>query len=509
MMGTELHQPTPDVGLDEDACQRAVRARDPRFDGLFFVAITTTRIYCRPICPARVTYPDRRRFFRTAAEAERAGYRPCLRCRPELAPGRALCDAVSRLAYVAAHRIAAGALNGRSVAQLARELCVSERHLRRALERELGVSPIELAQTHRLLLAKRLLADTDLPVTRVAYASGFQSLRRFNAAFREHYRMPPSDLRSSQRASRTGNGRTAGEMLRVTLAYRAPFAWCELLAFLRRHASPGVELVEANRYARTIRIDGRTGVIVVEDAAHTVDRERLADGTSPRATHVTVDVSPDLVPVLMPLLARVRHFLDLDAEPAAIDAHLAEGGLAALVAQRPGLRIPGALDAFEAALDVLLHAGSVSPTAALFLARRIVATLGERVETDMPGLSWLAPGAERVAGAGAAKLEEAGVPRLRAHAITAVARAVADGAIRMDVGADVEATRRALMECAGIADSLATLIVLRTLRWPDTFPANDPVLQRAAGAPDAQALRARAERWRPWRGYAAQHLYAS
>jgi AraC family transcriptional regulator, regulatory protein of adaptative response / DNA-3-methyladenine glycosylase II len=186
-------------GLSPDICERALDARDARFDGIFFVGITTTRIYCRPVCPARVSYHDRRRFFDSAASAERAGFRPCLRCRPELAPGRALIDAVPNLARVAAHRIAAGALNGRGVARLADDLGVSDRHLRRVLERELGVSPLELAQTHRLLLAKRLLADTSLPITRIAYASGFQSLRRFNSVFRERYRLSPTRLRGDPR----------------------------------------------------------------------------------------------------------------------------------------------------------------------------------------------------------------------------------------------------------------------------------------------------------------------
>src|ERR687897_3435511 len=196
--------------LQPDICQRAVRARDVRFDGIFFVGITTTRVYCPPVCPARVSYPERRRFFETAASAERAGYRPCLRCRPELAPGRALMDAVPRLARLAAQRIGAGALNGNSVADLARELGVSERHLRRALERELGVSPAELAQTHRLLLAKRLLAETSLPVTRIAFASGFQSLRRFNSVFRERYRLSPSALRRTPALSDAGRDAGAG-----------------------------------------------------------------------------------------------------------------------------------------------------------------------------------------------------------------------------------------------------------------------------------------------------------
>jgi len=195
--------------LDAGVCARALGARDARFDGLFFVGITSTRIYCRPVCPARVSYPDRRRFFESAAAAEGAGFRPCLRCRPELAPGRALVDAVPRLAHVAAHRIAAGALNDGSVTELATDLGVSERQLRRALDREVGVSPLELAQTHRLLLAKRLLVDTTLPVTRIAYASGFQSLRRFNAAFNERYRMSPSALRRGHAGEVLGPSRLA------------------------------------------------------------------------------------------------------------------------------------------------------------------------------------------------------------------------------------------------------------------------------------------------------------
>src|SRR5258707_6737878 len=247
--------------LTADICQRALRARDARFDGVFFVGITTTGIYCRPVCPSRSAIPTRRRFFESAAEAEHAGYRPCLRCRPELAPGRAVMDAVPRLAQAAALRIAAGALNGHSLGCLARELGVSERHVRRALEREIGVSPIALAQTHRLLLAKRLLADTDLPVTRVAFASGFQSLRRFNAAFREHYRLSPSALRP-----RPVRPLPETDLVRLTLSFRAPLAWNPLLAFLERSALPGAEVVLDGGYGRTIRLDDTAGVVFVRPA---------------------------------------------------------------------------------------------------------------------------------------------------------------------------------------------------------------------------------------------------
>jgi AraC family transcriptional regulator of adaptative response / DNA-3-methyladenine glycosylase II len=495
--------------LTPDVCRRALDARDARFDGIFFVGITTTRIYCRPVCPARVSYPERRRFFDSAASAEREGFRPCLRCRPELAPGRALIDAVPRLATVAAHRIGAGALNGRGVAELAVELGVSERHLRRALERELGVSPVQLAQTHRLLLAKRLLVDTSLPVTRIAFASGFQSLRRFNSVFQERYRLSPSALR---RGPRAGEGPRAdarrptsppaeNDLVRLMLAYRAPLAWGVLTELLRRDAMPGVEVVEDGRYGRTIRLDGRTGVVFAENAV-----AGAPNGHAAKA-QLTVEVSPSLLPVLMPLLSRVRHLFDLDAEPGVIDACLEREGLGELVRRRRGLRLPGALDGFEIALRSLLAGPLPSGSGTGGLAGHVVEEIGEPVRTTHPALTRIAPGAERVTDAGSARLVALGVPPRRAEIILTVARAVADGRLRLEPGCDAIATRRALMEIDGIGDRLATTIVMRALYWPDAFPATDRTLQVAAGVSSAAELRDRAERWRPWRAYAALHLW--
>jgi AraC family transcriptional regulator of adaptative response / DNA-3-methyladenine glycosylase II len=456
---------------------------------VFFVGITTTRIYCRPICPARVSCHDHRRFFRSAAAAERAGFRPCLRCRPELAPGRAAVDAVPRLAQAAAQHIAAGALNGRSVADLARELGVSERHLRRALEREAGVSPLELAQTHRLLLAKRLLADTALPVTQVAYASGFQSLRRFNAAFRARYRTPPSVVR---RAPGTPSGRSLGgtfgaalgaSPLRLTLAYRAPLAWDALLDVLARDAVYGVDLVDGRRYARTVRVGAHVGVVVLEH-----DAERRA--------HVVAQVSASLVPALMPLLARLRRLLDLDAEPTAIDAHLTQGGLGALVARRPGLRLPGAVDGFDVAVRAILGRRAAA----------VVAALGECVGSGVPALDRLPATASAVAAAGVAGLEALGVPPRRAAALATVAARVTDGTIRLEPGSAASAACRGLAECPGVGARTATAVVMRALDWPDAFCASERALWRAAGVAGAPALLARAAAWRPWRAYAALHL---
>ncbi|HEY2290479.1 MAG TPA: AlkA N-terminal domain-containing protein, partial [Thermoanaerobaculia bacterium] len=413
--------------LPAHVCQRALDARDARFDGLFFVGIVTTGIYCRPTCPSRRAMPDHRRFFNSAAAAESSGFRPCLRCHPELAPGRTMIHAVSRLAQAAAYRIGAGALNGRSVADLAAELGVSERHLRRALRRELGVSPVELAQTHRLLLAKRLLAETALSVTDIAFASGFESLRRFNFVFHERYGMCPSALR---RPLRKEGRRAASDLLHMTLAYRPPLAWDVLIAFLADNATPGAEIVEGRRYGRTVRLDGRTGVVFVED--------------SPAEAHLKIDISSSLLPVLMPLLARLRQLFDLDAQPAMVDAHLERGGLAL---QRRGIRLPGALDGFEVGLRILLSTSE--------LAGRVAAELGEPVDTGHPALNRLAPDAGRLAEAGASRLVELGVAKRRAEALLAFARAAAEGTLRLDPGSDVAETHRALMEIPGIDERLA------------------------------------------------------
>jgi AraC family transcriptional regulator of adaptative response / DNA-3-methyladenine glycosylase II len=500
------HSTTPinTAELTPDICQRAVHARDPRFDGVFFVAITTTGVYCRPVCPARVVHAERRRFFLSAAAAEHAGYRPCLRCRPELAPGRAICDAVSRLAGTAAHRIAAGALNGRSVAQLARELCVSERHLRRALERELGVTPVELAQTHRLLLAKRLLADTDLSITRIAYASGFQSLRRFNSVFRDRYRMPPSALRRSPQAARAARGNEESDMLRLTLSYRAPFAWDALLAELGRDAVPGIELVARGQYARTVRLNGATGVVFAWDAAH--ERGARSSRRSARSSHLNIALSTSLLPELMPLLAKLRHLFDLDAEPSVIDGHLGQGGLGDLIRRTPGVRIPGAFDGFEIALRLIVGMDAGDGAVQRGIAQHIAEQLGERIDSYHPALALLAPDAERVADAGALRLAALGVTRRSAEAIVRIARAVAEGTLRLEPGADVAPTREALAETMGLGSDVASIISMRALRWPDAFPAADPALQRAIGVTSERALLERAESWRPWRAYAAARL---
>ena len=499
----------PTLALSGDVYARALDARDARFDGVFFVGITTTRIYCRPVCPSRISFRSHRRFFGSAAAAEGAGFRPCLRCRPELAPGCAPVDAIPRLAIAAARRIEAGALNGQSVADLARSLGVSERHLRRAVERELGVSPIALAQTHRLLLAKRLLADTSLSVTRIAFASGFQSLRRFNAAFRAQYRMPPSALvRASQTAS-------AGEFVRLTLSYRPPFAWRELCDVLARDAIAGVEIVDGARYGRTMRIGDRSGVFFAESGSSSArvlgspGRRSTASELKGARNHVKVDVSPSLVPALMPLLARLRQLFDLDADPETIDAHLSQGGLDAQVARTPGIRIPGTVDGFDIALRAILRGRLLSAPTSNDLTGRVARAIGEPIETGIASLSHLAPSGARVAEAGSRRLCRLGVPQRAAEACVAVARLLESGALKLEPGSDVIATRRTLMEIDGVGDQIASYIVMRTLSWPDAFPFGCCAMAQVVGAPSARAFRTLSQRWRPWRAYAAMQLVQS
>jgi AraC family transcriptional regulator of adaptative response / DNA-3-methyladenine glycosylase II len=383
---------------------------------------------------------------------------------------------------VAALRIAAGALNDGSVPDLANDLGVSERHLRRSLEREFGVTPVALAQTHRLLLAKQLLTDTSLTVTRIAYTSGFQSLRRFNAVFRERYRMSPSELRRPTATARADRD-TDRDNVRVTLAYRPPFAWHEILAVIAREALPGVEVVRDGVYSRTVCVEGHTGVVSIRNAAQ----------NSARA-HLVVDISAGLAPVLMPLLAGLRRLFDLDAEPTVVDAHLAKTGLRRCVRRRPGLRIPGAFDGFEAVLVVLL--GRVS--------RRVVDALGEPIETTVPGLDRYLP-VTRVADTEVRRLFELGVPRRRSEAVIAVARALVNRELRLDQGGDPMATCRSLREL-GLGYRAADRIAMRATHWPDAMAASDPDLQRAAGVSTARELLDIAQAWRPWRAYAVMHL---
>jgi AraC family transcriptional regulator of adaptative response / DNA-3-methyladenine glycosylase II len=476
--------------MDVETCHRALAARDVRFDGVFFVGVTTTGIYCRPICPARTPRRDRCRFYPNAAMAERSGFRPCLRCRPELAPGEAPADALGRTARRAAARIEAGALNDDgSLESLARELGLSSRQLSRAVRQELGVAPIELAQTRRLLLAKQLLTETRLPLIQVAAASGFASVRRFNALFRTHYGLSPSGLRRSAGASGSPGS------LMLTLQYRPPLAWEAMLRFLGGRCTAGVECVLDEAYLRTIRLGAHRGWI---RAVPVPGRNALA-----------VELATTLTPVLPLLLSRIRGLFDLDARPDVIAAQLAlDAPMSRRIERLPGVRVPGCIDGFELAVRAILGQ-RISVAAATTLAGRLAQAFGEDVGTPYPTLGLISPGPEALARAKVASLSSLGIAPQRARAIVELARAVAEGGLELSHGADPDATMARLRQLPGIGDWTAQYVAMRALRWPDAFPTGDLGLLRALGLRSAGELAARAEAWRPWRSYAAMVLWNS
>ncbi|MGC3968825.1 MAG: AlkA N-terminal domain-containing protein [Pirellulales bacterium] len=467
---------------------RAIAARDARFDGVFFVGVKTTGIYCRPVCTAKTPKLSSCQFYPTAALAEQAGFRPCLRCRPELAPGQSSVDGVRTAARAAAARIEAGALNdGGGLEQLAASLSLSSRQLRRAVRAEFGVSPVELAQTHRLLLAKRLIAETALSMTQIAYAAGFASVRRFNAVFRCNYRLTPSELRRTEARDETSG------TLRLTLAYRPPHDWASTTTFLAARAVLGVECVTSDEYRRTVQIGRHCGVLKVADA--------------PPKHAVVVELSAELVPALPSLLAKLRHLFDLDARPDVIDQHLSvDPRLRSCVRRRPGLRVPGAFDSFELATRAVLGQ-QVTVRGASTLAGRLAQRFGGALKTTSKCLNRLSPTAQDLAAARSSALTDLGLTSARAETLRRLARAVADGAIDLEPGADPILTVAKLLEIPGIGDWTAQYIAMRALHWPDAFPAGDLGLLKASGAVSPRELERKAERWRPWRAYAALQLW--
>ena len=471
--------------LDAEACFLAVRSRDRRFDGRIFMAVSSTGIYCRPICPARPPKRSHMRFYATAAAAERAGFRPCLRCRPERAPGVAVIDAVSRLAGAAVAGIEEHALSKAGVTALAASLGVSDRHLRRVTESELGVTPIELAQTQRLLLAKRLLHETSLSLTEIAFASGFGSLRRFNTLFRSRYALSPRTMRGQ-------HGADSG--LHCTLEFRPPLAWDCLLTYLRQRAVPGVESADATHYRRTVEIDSHQGWIAVS----------LAKSGSA----LQLDMSQSLAPVIGKVIARVKQLCDLGARPDAVTGVLSKDPILGDIVRRlPGLRVPGAFDGFELGVRAILGQ-QVSVKSATTVAGRWAGAFGEAIATPFPQLTRLTPPSRRMAGIEAGEIAATGVVGSRARCIAALAKAVADGTITLAHAANVEQQTECLLRLPGIGPWTAQYIAMRALHWPDAFPGTDLMLLRAANA-TARQLHARAEAWRPWRAYATHYLWQS
>ncbi|MFL6651907.1 MAG: DNA-3-methyladenine glycosylase 2 [Sulfurifustaceae bacterium] len=477
----------PSMQLDPDTCYRALRARDVRFDGRFYVAVSSTRIYCRPICTVKPPKRENCTFFPSAAAAEDAGYRPCLRCRPELAPGNASVDAVRRMAQAAARLIEDGTVNGHGTQHIARRLGVTDRHMRRVFQTEFGVSPIAFAQTQRLLLAKRLLTDTRLPVTEIAYASGFGSARRLNALFKTRYRLNPTALRKAAGAP------APADALHFDLGYRPPYDWDALLAFLGARAIAGVEAIEDRAYRRTVRI-------VADKREY---RGWIEVSPAKRKTALRVAVSTSLAKAIPPVLARVKDLMDLSCHPD--DVARALGSLAA---RNPGLRVPGAFDGFETAVRAILGQ-QITVAAARTLAGRFAATFGETIETPFASLTTLFPSPSEVAEQRHRRVVACAVTSARARSLLALAKALDRGELSLAPGADIDATLEKLRALPGIGEWTAQYIAMRALAWPDAFPHTDYGVMKALGETNPKRVLEAAEAWRPWRAYAVMHLWQS
>jgi len=479
------------VQLDPDACYRAARARDARFDGRFFVAVRTTGIYCRPICPAPTPRRENCLFVPCAAAAQEAGFRPCLRCRPESAPGTPAWLGSGATVSRALRLIEAGALDAAGVDTLAARLGVGDRHLRRLFAAHLGASPHAVAATRRAHVAKQLIDQTSLPMAEIAFAAGFASVRRFNDAIRTAFGRPPRALRRA-----ASGGRSApGSPLELRLAYRPPYAWDDLLRFLAARAIPGVECVAQGVYRRSFRQGQAVGWLEVGALAGS---NQLLARIQVAGALRWIDLAP-----------RLRALLDLGAAPDEIAAGLRDDAvLGRALRAAPGVRVPGAIDGFELAVRAILGQ-QVSVAAATTLAGRLVAQLGARLpDACLPAErsahpSHEFPSAEQVACADVAAI---GLPFARAEAIRALARAVAERRLSLEPGADPESTRAGLLALPGVGAWTAAYVAMRALREPDAFPSGDLGLRRALGV-DARELERRAEAWRPWRAYAAMLLW--
>jgi len=499
-----------DMELDPDTAWKALATHDARFDGRFFVGVTSTRIYCRPVCRVRTPRKENCRFYPNAALAEQAGFRPCLRCRPELAPGLSLMDSSQVLAQHAARMIDHAVRVGAAVRmpELAARLGVTERHLRRVFAQAHGVSPIDYLTTQRLLQAKQLLTDTQLPVTEVALACGFESLRRFNAVFAEQVRLKPTELRRATGTVRPGQA--GGEGLRVRLGYRPPYDVQSMLAFWDQRTLAGVEEVAGRTIRRTwsapraaVDEPGQAGR-AAQPARGWIEIEFLAD-----RHEVELRASTNLAAHSGQLVEATRHALDLDADPAHTAPLLAT--LAALhprSAMGAGLRMPGSFDGFETAARIILGQ-QVTVAAARTLTRRLIERFGAPVDTPWPTLHRCFPDAATIACATPDSIGELGIVRQRVAALQGLARAVVDG-LPLHRGAPLAATQAALLALPGIGDWTVQLLALRVLGWPDAFPATDIGLLKAMGlaqARDAPQALAMAEDWRPWRSYAVIALW--
>jgi AraC family transcriptional regulator, regulatory protein of adaptative response / DNA-3-methyladenine glycosylase II len=493
---TALHEPDagPAPELDAEVCERARQARDARFDGRFFIGVETTGVYCRPICPVRPPKRENVRFYPSAAAAAAAGFRPCLRCRPESSPRAPVWRGTETTVARALRLIDEGWLDRDGVDELSARLGVGARHLGRLFQRHLGASPVQVAQTRRLHLAKKLLDETELSMTAIAEASGYGSLRRFNEAMRATYDRSPSALRKHRRAGR------APAALELRLSYRPPLDFDALLEFYANRAIPGVETVDAGVYRRTIAFAETHGSIGVRPL--------------PGGRELELAVEFPEAAALASIVSRVRRLFDLDADPMTIERDLRrDPALEPSVAARPGLRVPGAWEGFELLVRAIVGQ-AITVAGARTILGRIVERCGARIDGAPPGQNRIFPPAQVLA---RADLTGLGLSAARAATIRRLAAAVAEARLELEAPRDLGAIVGELRAYEGVGPWTAEYVALRACAHPDAFPAGDLGLCRGAerafglerGSLTARALERRSQVWRPWRAYAAQHLWAA
>lgn len=493
-----MKKPNSDIPtLDADIYFPIFKANDARFDGRIYGAVSSTGIYCRPVCRVKLPKKENFSFYASAAAAEAAGYRPCMRCRPELAPGCAPIDASQRLAQKAAALIEDGYVLESGLEELAAKLNVTDRHLRRIFKEEYGVSPVQYLQTCRLLMAKGLLTDTVLPITEIAYASGFGSIRRFNDTFKTQYRMSPSALRKQVREEDL----VSGDSITLYLGYRPPYEWESMVAFLGWRTIPGVESVSDNSYHRTVSIQqGENDYEGWISVAHADKRNALA-----------VTVSSGLLPVLTQVLARIRSLFDLSCDPNEIYDQLKIMNEIKEDICLPGTRLPGSFDPFEMAVRAVLGQ-QITVKAARTLAARITEKHGKPLETPIAELTHSFPTAEYFVGL-EGPIEEhlgpLGVTGARARSIKALATALVHGEIELSRSVSPEEQMEKLLALPGFGPWTVHYLAMRALSWPDAFPHTDYGVKKALEGYDAKEILALAEAWRPWRSYATINLWNS
>jgi AraC family transcriptional regulator of adaptative response / DNA-3-methyladenine glycosylase II len=477
------------VLLDADRCYRACEAKDARFDGWFFVGVRTTGIYCRPSCPARTPAPGNVEFHPTAAAAQRAGFRACKRCRPDAAPGSPEWDPRGDVVARAMRLVADGVVDREGVRGLAARLAYSERQVHRLLVAEVGAGPLALARAQRAQTARILLETTALPVTEVAFASGFASIRQFNDTIRTVFAVTPTQLR---RRARHHDAAAPG-VLALRLPVRAPFAGEELIGFLADRAVAGVEEVDGGTYRRSLALPHGAGTVAL----------------TPAADHVRAELRLDDLRDLTAAVQRCRRLLDLDADPLSVAAVLGSDPLLRReVRAHPGRRVPGHPDGHELLVRAILGQ-QVSVAGARTLAGRLVARWGKPLDRPDGALTHRFPDAHALA---EADLDGIGLTGARVHSVRAVSAAVADGTLPIDPGVDRDELRTALQAQPGVGPWTAEYVLMRAVGDPDAFLASDLGVRRALdgfGVPSApRAALARADAWRPWRAYATVHLWS-